>query len=483
MLEVRRVETTKPAACAVGDGGHERDMTATPITRRQALSTLALGTLFLPRGLRAAPSDQLRLAFVGVGGWGRSSIASLAAQHYVAFCDVDEVRAAETFAAHPTVPRYRDVRQLLDRHGQEIDGVVITTPDHSHYPLAMACMEAGRNVYLEKPMATTPWECRRIAAAATHKKVITQLGVQGHSMHGLPVLREWVEVGAVGTVTDVWFWTDRTQPRIAEWSEVPAMDEPVPATTDWRLWLADRPDRPFSRRYAPQRWRNWWGFGSGAICDIGTHMFDVLRFVFDTEFPSLVQAEVFGRSKYTAPRWAKLYWEFPARGARGALRVHWRNGWKDGAQLFPEEIPHLTTEVIRSAEDGGMAFVGSEGTIFLPDMRASRRPRIFPESREQEVLAGRPTERLPRVPGGHFANWFDAIRTRGQAVADFSYGAALTEQVLLGALAQRTGEVIRWDAATMTAIGAPEATALARPERRDDAWQPGPDLAAVLPFG
>jgi predicted dehydrogenase len=431
--------------------------------------------------LRAAPSDQLRLAFIGVGGWGAGSVRSLTEQQYVAFCDVDDDRAAGSFKAYPDVPRYRDTRRLLDRHAHEIDGIVITTPDHSHYPLAMACMEAGLNVYLEKPMATTAWECRRIAAAARHQGVVTQLGVQGHSMQGLPILREWIDAGVIGKVTDVWFWTDRTQQGISEWAEVLPMQDPVPETMDWRLWLADRPDRPFSRRYAPQRWRSWWGFGSGAICDIGTHMFDVLRYVFETEFPTTVEAEVFGRSAFTVPRWAKLHFEFPARGDRSALRVHWRNGWKDGAQLFPEAIPHLTTEVIRSAEDGGMAFVGAEGTIFYADMRASTRPRIFPKEREQEILANRPEERLPRVHGGHFANWFEAIRTKGRAAADFSYGAALTEQVLLGALAQRTGEIIRWDAATMTAIGAPLATALARPERREDAWQPGAALAAVLP--
>ncbi len=454
------------------------------MSRRQALSTLAaasLGTFFLPRSLRAAPSDQLRLAFVGVGGWGAGSVKSLVEQHYVAFCDVDEVRAAESFAAHPAVPRYTDIRRLLDRHAREIDGIVITTPDHSHYPLTMACLEAGLNVYLEKPMATTAWECRRIAAAARHQQVVTQFGVQGHSMQGLPVLREWIEAGVVGKITDVWFWTDRTNPQIGEWSEVPPLEEPVPATMDWRGWLADRPDRPFSRRYAPQRWRSWWGFGSGAICDIGTHMFDVLRYVFDTEFPTVVEAEVFGRSAYTVPRWAKLTWDFPARGDRGALRVHWRNGWKDGVQFFPDAIPHLDPAVIRSAKSGGMAFVGPEGTLFYPDMRASSRPKIYPETRERDVLANRPAVRLPRVRGGHFGNWFQAIRTRGQALTDFAYGAALTEQVLLGALAQRTGETIRWDAATMTAKGAPLATALARPERRADAWQPGAALAAVLP--
>ena len=126
--------TDTTAGCTRPRGDDAATVTTPSLTRRQALSTLAvgaLGTLFLPRGLRAAPSDQLRLAFIGVGGWGASSVKSQVAQHYVAFCDVDEERAAESFAAHPGVPRYQDVRQMLHRHAHEIDGVVITTPSIS----------------------------------------------------------------------------------------------------------------------------------------------------------------------------------------------------------------------------------------------------------------------------------------------------------------------------------------------------------------
>ena len=113
-------------------------------TRRDALKTLALGAMssvFLPKGLRAAPSDQLRLAFVGVGGWGRRAPESHAGQAFMAFCDVDDVSAAENFANYPEVPRYRDIRKMLDRHADQIDAVVVTPPDHSHYPLTMRCLE------------------------------------------------------------------------------------------------------------------------------------------------------------------------------------------------------------------------------------------------------------------------------------------------------------------------------------------------------
>lgn len=453
-----------------------------PVTRRSVLKTLAagaVGTVFLPRGLRAAPSDQLRLAFIGCGGWARQAVQSEVGQAYTAFCDVDEVRAAATFAQFPDVPRYRDARELLDRHADRIDAVIITTPDHSHYPLAMMCMEAGKPVYLEKPMATTAWECRRIAAAARFHGVSTQLGLQGHSMEGLRVLREWLDAGAVGPVTDVWLWTDRTQREIAVWAQEPAPAEPIPATMDWRRWLADRPDRPYSAQYAPQRWRNWWGYGSGGICDIGMHMFDAVRFALDTEFPDRVVPEVADVSAYTIPRWANLRFEFPARGAHPALNVHWRNGWRGEVQNHPTAVPHVPAELVLGTTNG-MAFAGPAGTLFIPDMRASRAPKLFPESREREFLAARPAKTLPRVKGGHINNWYDAIRAGRPGDSDFTYGAALTEQVLLGALAERTQAPVSWDPVTMRARDNPAATAFARPERRADAWQPSADLAAVL---
>lgn len=453
------------------------------LTRRQTLKTLTTGaaaSLFIPRLLKGAPSDQLRLAFIGAGGWAWQAVRSNVDQHYVAFCDVDEARGGRAYAEFPHVPHYRDIRQMLDRHANEIDAVVITTPDHSHYPLTMAAMAAGKHVYLEKPMATTPWECRRIAAGADHYGVTTQLGLQGHSAEGLRVLREWVEADTVGPITDVWLWTDRTQPRISEWSTVAPASETPPDTLNWSGWLADRPARPYSSRYAPTKWRNWWGFGSGAICDIGMHMFDVVRATFDTEFPEVVEAEVSGVSAFTIPQWANLEWHFPAKGKRGPLRVHWRNGWRDGKQNSPPHIPHIPDEVI-AATTNGMAFGGPEGTLFIPEMRATRRPKIYPETREREVMASPPAKRLPRLKGGHFADFFNAIRNGHQAGANFAYGAALTEQVLLGTLAQRTLKPIHWNAVKMHAEGVPEADQFVRPQRNNTAWEPSAQDAPHLP--
>ena len=454
-----------------------------PSTRRQALKTLAAlgaGTLAGARLLRAADEpaaapakkappvvkDPMRLAFIGVGGQGSLNLHNLVGHHFVAFADVDDAFAAPVYQEFPDVPRHRDYRALIDRHHQEIDGVLVCTPDHSHHPIALAAIEAGLNVFVEKPLATTIWECRSLEAAARRQKVVTQLGIQGHSAGALRVLREWLEAGAIGTVRTVYLWTDRMQPpRYVVTPELPP-DEPVPDTLDWPLWLASRPHRAFSSLYVPNRWRNWWDLGTGPIGDIGAHMFDVVEYALGVGFPDLVEAEVPSISPYIAPPWTRARWDFPARGTRPAVSVHWCNGTKDGAFVRPESVPHLPVELI-AATTNGIAFVGDEGTAFVNDMRASSTPRIYPPEREAEVLANRPPATLPRPKGSHFDDWFTAIREGRPAGADFSYGAPLMEVVLLGQLAQRTGKPVRWDRAAMRTKDNPAADALVRPPLRD----------------
>lgn len=444
-----------------------------PWTRRQALGAVATAAAILavPKRLRAAATPEpLRLAFIGVGGQGRNAVRSLTDQRYVAFADVDDERAAHTYREFPSVPRYRDFRAMLDRHQREIDGVVISTPDHLHYPMAIAALRLGLHVYLEKPLASTIWECRQLqAAAAARPRLKTQLGVHGHSFEGLRVLREWLDAGAAGVVRSVHLWSDRFPPNFVVWSDTPAVGEPAPATLDWDLWLGPRPARPYSPLYAPLRWRNWWQFGSGALGDVAVHMFDAVCYALELGSPELVEADVPGRSRFTVPPWSRVRWRFPARGDRAPVDVHWCNGVRDGQPLRPTEIPRLPPDRIATTSHG-MAFVGDNATLFIPDMRASSRPRVFPVERERELLAAPPPRTLPRLRGSHYHDWLHAIREDREAGAPFSYGAPLTEIVLLGALAQQVAAPVRWDPQAMRAIGAPEIDALLKPELRSG-WE------------
>lgn len=438
------------------------------LSRRTALKCLATGAaaLLLPRksGAQPAPApDALRLAFIGVGGQGYHAVEALTDQHYVAFADVDERSAARAYSAHPSVPRYRDFRTMLDRHAAGIDAIIISTPDHSHCPIALACMARGKHVYIEKPLAPTAWECRAMAQAATRHRVKTQLGIQGHSTSGLRMLREWIDAGVAGRVTELHLWTDRMQPARYHWSESLPEGQPVPPELDWDLWLAGRPARPYNGLYVPNHWRNWWGFGTGPIGDIGVHMFDVVEFALEVGFPEWVEAEVPAISPFTAPPWSRARWHYAAAGPRPALDLHWYNGTRDGILQRPEALPHVPPEVLAGLTNA-IVFVGTEGTLLVEDMRVSARPRLYPLEKERSVLTHAPARRLPRVAGNHFDDFFRAIREDGQAGAHLGYGAPLTEAVLLGTLAQRTGKRIRWDREKMQAIGIPETEAMVRPE-------------------
>lgn len=443
------------------------------VTRRSALKSLSAitaGAWLLPGMLRGETPVRpdarrpMRLGFVGVGGQGTNNVRSLTRHRMIAFADVDDRHAAEVYRDFPDVPRYRDFRVMLERHARELDGVVVSTPDHSHFQIGMAVMAAGLNLYMEKPLANTIWECRELAAAAQRYGVKTQLGVQGHSTGALRVLREWLDAGVVGPVREVYLWTDRLQ----AWRFVSAdawlPEEPVPETLDWDLWQADRPKRPFNSLYLPNRWRNWWDYGSGPLGDIGAHMFDALQFALELGYPSLVEAETAPQSAHTSPQWARVRYEFPARGERPAVKLHWCNGARDENFVRPESVPYLPAEEIAN-HTNAMALVGELGTVFVPDMRVESTPRVFPVEREEAFLTRRPPATLPRPRGGHFEDWLRAIREDTLPSAHFGYGAPLTEVVLLGVLAQRTGRPIRWDPVGMRALDTPEADALVRPPR------------------
>ncbi len=438
------------------------------LTRRQALGRLAVGAAAVSLGARAraASAPRLRLAFLGVGGRGRSNVLNLAEHQPVAFADVDDERAGQIYAEYPTVPRYRDYRRLLDRHAHEIDGVVISTPDHHHLDMGLAALAAGKHVYMEKPLAPTIWECRELQRAAAASKAVTQLGAQGHSFEGLRVLREWLDAGVAGPVSSVILWTDRMRPHDFVAADEPLPGQPVPAHLDWKAWLGSRRDRPYHRDYAPSRWRNWWDFGAGAVTDIGVHMFDVLSFALDLGYPERVTAQGPRRHALTAPAWSRVEWTFPRDAGRGPLSVSWIGGYDGAEPIKPRSVPRLSSELV-AGTPSGMAFVGAEATLFIPDMRASTRPRVFPVERERDVLASPPPRTLPRPKGGHWKDWTDAIIAGRAASTPFSYGAPLTEKVLLGALAQRTDRPIQWLPDELRFVDNPEAQALLRPALRE----------------
>ena len=172
------------------------------------------GVMILPNLIGYSPNKKLNLAFIGVGGRGRRNINScdiktkkgVATNNVVALCDVSDERAAAGYDAYPNAKRFSDFRVMFDKMGKEIDAVVISTPDHTHFPATMAAMQLGMHVYVEKPLAHNIWELRTLKKAQDHYGVITQMGNQGHTTDGIRKVKEWYEAGILGEVTEVIAW-------------------------------------------------------------------------------------------------------------------------------------------------------------------------------------------------------------------------------------------------------------------------------------
>jgi predicted dehydrogenase len=392
---------------------------------------------------------------VGVGGRGRAAVDALAEERLVAFCDVDDVRAAGTYQTYPDVPRFRDYREMLDRLDSSIDAVTVSTPDHMHFPIAVAALRLGKHVFVEKPLAHTVEEARVLTRLAKEKGLATQMGIQGHAAEGMRLLREWYEGGVLGEVREIHSWTDRPI-----WPQgIGPFDHsqriPVePATLDWNLWQGVAPARAYDPGFVPFKWRGFWDYGTGALGDMGCHMMDGAFWALELGAPSWVEASAANTTDFSAPTASVVTYEFPATTRRPSVRWTWYDG-----NLRPP-IP-AAVEIGRTLPDNGTLIVGTRVTVLADPNYFT--VRIVPEKAMQEMAGGLPPRRFPRIPGGnHFAEWVEACKGGAPAGAAFDYAGPLTEMVLLGNVALRAGRRIIWDSAALAVANLPAANMFLR---------------------
>jgi predicted dehydrogenase len=428
-----------------------RDTVSRTITRRQFTQSAALGAIsaaILPdRALGGqAPSNKLNIAAIGVGGMGASNLKACEAENIVALCDVDREYAAETFARYPSAKTYTDYREMLEKE-KGLDAVIVATPDHTHAAITMACLQAGKHVYCQKPLTHTIAEARAITEAAPRAKVVTQMGNQGHSFESMRLLKEWLDNGAIGNVTEVHAWTDRPVGG-HPWSDFevrarPADTPPVPASLDWNLWLGPVPFRPYHPAYHPLKWRAWLDFGTGALGDMGCHILDPAFWALELGPPEVVEATSThyepAVASETYPRASIVRYVFPARGSRPPVKLTWYDG-----RLLPPMPPDL--EPGRSLPASGALLVGDKGTI-LHGSHGADGVRLIPEARMRDYQ--RPPKTLRRVSEWHEGDWIRACKEGPGGVppsSPFEYGGALTEMVLLGVVAIRMKDHrLEWD--------------------------------------
>jgi predicted dehydrogenase len=409
-------------------------------TLTKGLAAAAAAATIVPSrvlGRRApAPSDTLAIAAVGAGGRGADDLKGCEHERIVALCDVDWKRAKTSFQRYPDAKPYKDFRQMLDRE-KGIDAVLVATPDHTHAVIAMEAMRRGLHVYCEKPLTRTIHEARTLAKAAREAGVVTQMGNQGHAAVGTRQIREWIEAGAIGKVREIHYWTNR--PIWPQALERPSETHHVPEWLDWDLFLGPAPQRPYHPAYHPFAWRGWWDFGTGALGDIACHSMDAGFWIFDLRDPDRIVAETTTPFAETAPAASRVEYHFPARGQRPELTVVWRDG-----NLRPPR-PRWLAPNEDLPQPSGQLFVGESGALAAGIY--GEEPRLYPRKLHDEIAADPPAETYARTEGIH-KEWTEACKGNGTTGSSFpDHSGPLTEMVLLGNLAVRTGMALEWDPA------------------------------------
>jgi predicted dehydrogenase len=394
-----------------------------------------------------SPNEKLNIASIGCGGQGGTDIGGIARgrDNIVALCDIDFARAKRAVETWPDVPRYSDYRVMLEKE-KHIDALNISTPDHHHAPAAMLAMSLGISVYVQKPMAHSVWEARRLTEAAREYGVVTQMGNQGHAASGTRIVCETIWDGAIGDVREVHCWTDRPGGRWTRPQDDPLPKEPVPEGFDWDVWLGPAPVRPHNSRYYPGNWRMWWDFGCGALGDMACHIMDPANWALHLGAPSSVECvKQDGCTVQTAPQTSVLKFTFPTRTHEGKALPPVTLYWHDGC-VKPPSIEGVDPALALGEKDGknGCLFIGDKGMLTCGTYGNS--PRLVPDDVHADYQ--RPDETIPRTRGP-YKEWLAACKGLAPAGSNFDYAGPLSETVLLGNIALRVGGRIDWDSANL----------------------------------
>jgi predicted dehydrogenase len=358
---------------------------------------------------------------------------------------VDDRRAANSVKAFPKAKYYKDWREMLEKEAKNFDAVSVSTTDHNHAVQALAAMQLGKHVYVQKPLTHDVYEARVLTDAAKKYKVVTQMGNQGASGDGVRQLMEWYDAGTIGDVHTVYSWTDRpVWPQGIPWS---ANKAPVPAGLDWDLWLGTAPYKDYVDKVVPFNWRGWWDYGTGALGDMGCHLIEPAFRVLDLQYVNDVQASVgsvyvdeFRRGYFpdSAPPSSHVTMTFPkTKKTKGPVTVHWMDG---GIQ--PTRPDELGPNEVFGDGGNGTLFIGTKGKMMCSTY--GENPRLLPTSKTNEVKVKQRYARVPNGASGHYAQWVEACLAgygKKEVSSPFEIGGPVTEALLMANLAIRAHDI------------------------------------------
>ncbi len=358
---------------------------------------------------------------------------------------------------------YADFRELLEKH-KDLDAVKIMTPDHLHGVASIAAMKRGKHVIMHKPIANRLQEAREVIAAAKASGVATHF-MPWDTNGSMEKIMSWIHGGAIGKLREIHNWTNR--PVWPQFADIPKDRPPVPEGFDWDLWLGPEADRPYHPNYTHMVFRGWFDFGGGAMADMGHYsLWSVFR-ALELSGPSVVEPQLSrhvafdgnsiarGKNTHSFPDASVVRFRYPT------LDLVWHEGGM--RPPVPEELAREDKDL--PAE--GMLFIGERGTI-LSGFRLEN-PRLLSEKQVEAPSARARRERNQLSPG--LEQWVAACKGGKQSPGSFLTAGGISEAVNLYAVALRTQQKLRWDAAAGQCTNSAEANRYLSREYRKG-WDP-----------
>ncbi len=411
-----------------------------------------------PTSKMASANDRVNLACCGIGNQGGSDVFSLyntGLCNIVALCDTD-MGASQTkrvLDKFPDVPRFQDFRVMFDKMANQIDAVLVGTPDHSHFPIAMLAMSLGKAVFVEKPMGRTFNEVELMMKAAKKYKVVTQMGNQGHSEANYFQFKAWTEAGIIKDVTAItahmnsarrWHGWDT---KITKFPDA----EPIPSTLDWNTWLMAVKEHDYNHDFINGQWRCWYDFGMGALGDWGAHIIDTAHQFLNLGLPYEVDpVKLVGHNPFFFPMSSTLSFKFPKRGNMPACNITWYDGLDNipqvpegyGVSELDPNIPPTSVGAIQPVKLNPGKIIYSKDLIFKGGTHGATLSIIPPEkAKEME-------SKLPAVPestSNHYANFLKGVQGVETTRSPFEIAGPLSQVFNLGVLAQQLNTKIEFD--------------------------------------
>ncbi len=410
--------------------------------------TIASTAFISSFGWAVSKNKRLRTAHIGVGGMGAEDLNAFASHDSVdvyALCDVDSNALRKANANYPAARTFSDYRILLQEIGDQIDAVVVSTPDHTHAPASIMAMEIGKAVYCQKPLTHHISEARIMSALANKKKLVTQMGIQVHSFYDYKLATLLIQSGIIGKVNCVRAWSPKN------WGydgSFPKSYDTIPSNLDWNLWLGTAPYHKYKKEmYHPYNWRKLIDFGCGTLGDMGVHIFDTPYNALSLDVPITITNECRPPNGFGFPEKNKVTYIFPSTNFT-TEELKWV--WYDGLGA-PEKHKDLILPNDEQLHDQGAMFIGEKGKLYLPHFQEL--PRLIIDGKYIEIDTekfglGTPIRDYSSESKKHYHEFVDSCLGNGTCSAPFSYASKLTETILLGVIAGRfPGKTLHWDKA------------------------------------